>query len=162
PRRRRRCPARPEDTGPVDEGSPGVSPGRSSAKVHRLFMSQSIRRLEARLRTSRPRRLAATGLSLLGVLAFQAAWAPPAPAAHPVRVRAPAVQPFRVPGPLFGVCPVDPPHHYVDDFGDARWVGGFHRHQGIDIIAPRGTRIRAPFAGMTRVSESWAGGLQVY
>jgi murein DD-endopeptidase MepM/ murein hydrolase activator NlpD len=60
------------------------------------------------------------------------------------------------------VCPVDRPRHYVDDFGDARWVGGFHRHQGIDMFAPRGTPIRAPFDGRAKASESWAGGLQLY
>src|SRR5881397_3776192 len=41
----------------------------------------------------------------------------------------------------FLVCPVARPRHYVDDFGDPRWVGGFHRHQGIDIFAPAGTPI---------------------
>src|SRR5205823_9280546 len=46
---------------------------------------------------------------------------------------------------LFTVCPVDPPRHYTDDFGDARYAGGFHRHQGIDIFAQRGTPVRAPF-----------------
>jgi murein DD-endopeptidase MepM/ murein hydrolase activator NlpD len=60
------------------------------------------------------------------------------------------------------VCPVDPPRHYVDDFGQPRYVGGFHRHQGIDIFAPGGTPIRAPFAGRATRSASWAGGLEVY
>jgi murein DD-endopeptidase MepM/ murein hydrolase activator NlpD len=65
-------------------------------------------------------------------------------------------------GPVFGVCPVDPPRHYIDDFGDARWVGGFHRHQGIDIMAPRGTPIRAPFDGRLETSINWMGGIQLY
>ena len=30
------------------------------------------------------------------------------------------------PKPLFAFCPVDRPRHYVDDFGDARYFGGFH------------------------------------
>jgi peptidoglycan LD-endopeptidase LytH len=65
-------------------------------------------------------------------------------------------------GPIFQVCPVDRPRHYVDDFGDARWVGGFHRHQGIDIFAPRGTPIRAPFDGRVQTSFNWMGGNQLY
>jgi murein DD-endopeptidase MepM/ murein hydrolase activator NlpD len=65
------------------------------------------------------------------------------------------------PGP-FALCPVDPPRHYIDDFGDARYAGGYHTHQGIDIMAPYGTPIRAPFDGRAEASISWAGGLQVY
>ncbi len=63
---------------------------------------------------------------------------------------------------LLEICPVDRPNHYIDDFGAPRWGGGFHRHQGIDIISPRGTPIRAPFDGMAKESASWAGGLGVY
>jgi murein DD-endopeptidase MepM/ murein hydrolase activator NlpD len=64
-------------------------------------------------------------------------------------------------GPVL-VCPVDPPRHYRDDFGDPRYAGGFHRHQGIDVFAPGGTPIRAPFDGRVETSVSWAGGLQLY
>lgn len=67
----------------------------------------------------------------------------------------------RPPGP-FALCPVDRPRHYIDDFGDARYAGGYHTHQGIDIMAPHGTPIRAPFDGRAESSTSWAGGLQVY
>jgi murein DD-endopeptidase MepM/ murein hydrolase activator NlpD len=68
----------------------------------------------------------------------------------------------RRPEPIFLVCPVDRPRKYVDDFGDSRWVGGFHRHQGIDIFAPRGTPIRAPFDGRVETSANWMGGIQLY
>ena len=71
-----------------------------------------------------------------------------------------ALDPNRPPGP-FWLCPVDRPRHYRDDFGEPRYVGGYHRHQGIDIFAPLGTAIRAPFDGVAEVSDSWAGGLQV-
>jgi len=64
-------------------------------------------------------------------------------------------------GPLL-VCPVDQPRHYRDDFGDPRYAGGFHRHEGIDVFAPEGTPIRAPFDGRVETSVSWAGGLQLY
>lgn len=63
---------------------------------------------------------------------------------------------------LLEVCPVDRPRRYIDDFGDARWAGGFHRHQGVDIMAPLGTPIRAPFDGKAKKSSSWAGGLGIY
>jgi murein DD-endopeptidase MepM/ murein hydrolase activator NlpD len=66
------------------------------------------------------------------------------------------------PAPLLAVCPVDRPRRYIDDFGHARWGGGFHRHQGIDIMAPRGTPIRAPFDGTIEKSTSSGGGLGVY
>lgn len=68
----------------------------------------------------------------------------------------------RDPQSLFQFCPVDPPRHYLDDFGQPRYFGGFHRHQGIDIFAPQGTPIRTPFDGEATNSVSWAGGLQVY
>jgi murein DD-endopeptidase MepM/ murein hydrolase activator NlpD len=64
-------------------------------------------------------------------------------------------------GTTFEACPVDRPHRYIDDFGDARLSGGFHRHEGIDIFAPYGTPVRAPFDGKVRRSSNWAGGLAV-
>jgi murein DD-endopeptidase MepM/ murein hydrolase activator NlpD len=66
------------------------------------------------------------------------------------------------PGFLFQLCPVAWPRHYVDSFGAARYYGGFHRHEGIDIMAPPGSKIRAPFDGRATSSVSSAGGLQVY
>jgi murein DD-endopeptidase MepM/ murein hydrolase activator NlpD len=74
----------------------------------------------------------------------------------------PKVQLHRDPKSVFLLCPVDPPRHYMDDFGQPRYFGGFHRHQGIDIFAPGGTPIRAPFDGTASNSVSWAGGIQVY
>ena len=74
--------------------------------------------------------------------------------------RSPSIRPQ--PKRTFLVCPVDRPHHYVDDFGAPRWVGGFHRHQGIDIFARRGTPIRAPFDGRVETSGNWMGGIQLY
>lgn len=83
--------------------------------------------------------------------------AAPAPAA-----KAEEAKEAKEKAPVLELCPVDRPRHYMDDFGDPRWGGGFHYHQGIDIFAPRGTPIRAPFDGKAVRSDSWAGGLGVY
>ena len=59
------------------------------------------------------------------------------------------------------VCPVDQPMSYSDNWHAPRWGGGFHLHQGIDIFAPTGTPIRAPFDGEAVVADNWLGGLAV-
>lgn len=57
----------------------------------------------------------------------------------------------------FVVCPVDRPRAYSNDFGAPR---GDRRHEGNDILAPRGTPIRAPFDGTFKGNRSGRGGLQ--
>lgn len=58
----------------------------------------------------------------------------------------------------FSLCPVDPPRSYSDDFGAPRYSGGYHPHQGNDILAPLGTPIRSPFDGTASVSSNDLGG----
>jgi murein DD-endopeptidase MepM/ murein hydrolase activator NlpD len=62
------------------------------------------------------------------------------------------------------VCPVDGPHAVADNFGAPRPEpgGGFHWHEGNDIMAASGTPIVAPFDGLASVSHSKLGGLGVY
>ena len=62
------------------------------------------------------------------------------------------------------VCPVDGPHAIADNFGAPRPEpgGGFHWHEGDDIMAAEGTPILAPFDGVASVSRSFLGGLGVY
>ena len=36
------------------------------------------------------------------------------------------------------VCPVDQPRGFGDGFGAPRYVGGYHLHKGVDIVAPDG------------------------
>ena len=62
------------------------------------------------------------------------------------------------------VCPVDGPHAIADNFGAPRPEpgGGFHWHQGDDMMAATGTPIVAPFDGVASVSHSTLGGLGVY
>jgi murein DD-endopeptidase MepM/ murein hydrolase activator NlpD len=64
----------------------------------------------------------------------------------------------------FAVCPVDGPHAVADNFGAPRPEpgGGFHWHQGDDIMSETGTPILAPFDGVASVSHSFLGGLGVY
>jgi murein DD-endopeptidase MepM/ murein hydrolase activator NlpD len=57
----------------------------------------------------------------------------------------------------FAVCPVDGKVSYVDDFGQPRYVGGYHPHAGNDILAPKGRPIRAPFDGL---ASAHSGGLR--
>ena len=53
------------------------------------------------------------------------------------------------------------PHAIADNFGAPRPEpgGGFHWHQGNDIMAAKGTPILAPFDGVASVSRSALGGL---
>ena len=60
------------------------------------------------------------------------------------------------------VCPVDQPRSFGDGFGAPRYAGGFHLHEGVDIMAPEGTPIRAPFDGVARISSNTLGGNAVY
>jgi len=59
------------------------------------------------------------------------------------------------------VCPVDEPRVYSDNWHAPRWSGGFHLHQGIDIFAPTGTPIRAPFDGLAVTADNTLGGIAV-
>jgi murein DD-endopeptidase MepM/ murein hydrolase activator NlpD len=63
---------------------------------------------------------------------------------------------------VFKVCPVDQPRAVYDGFGAPRYAGGYHPHAGNDIVAPTGTAIRAPFAGLAQSSYDTLGGNAVY
>jgi peptidoglycan hydrolase CwlO-like protein len=63
---------------------------------------------------------------------------------------------------VFKVCPVDQPRAVYDGFGAPRYTGGYHPHAGNDIVAPTGTAIRAPFAGIAQSSYDTLGGNAVY
>ncbi len=60
-------------------------------------------------------------------------------------------------GGPFGLCPV----RFADDFGAPRYAGGFHLHAGIDIFAPLGTPVVAPFPGTAVERGNLLGGLAV-
>jgi murein DD-endopeptidase MepM/ murein hydrolase activator NlpD len=58
------------------------------------------------------------------------------------------------------ICPVAGPRAFSDDYGDAR--GGGRRHQGNDILAPRGTPVVANVAGDVSRHPNRLGGLSYY
>jgi peptidoglycan LD-endopeptidase LytH len=60
------------------------------------------------------------------------------------------------------VCPVDDPRAFGDGFGAPRYVGGFHLHAGVDILANTGTAIRAPFDGVAKRAYNTLGGNSEY
>jgi murein DD-endopeptidase MepM/ murein hydrolase activator NlpD len=63
---------------------------------------------------------------------------------------------------VFEACPVDQPRGFGDGFGAPRYVGGYHLHKGVDIVAPMGTQIRATFDGMASDATNAYGGTAVY
>ena len=63
---------------------------------------------------------------------------------------------------VFEVCPVAQPRGFGDGFGAPRYVGGYHLHKGVDIVAPMGTPIYATFDGMATDATNIYGGNAVY
>jgi murein DD-endopeptidase MepM/ murein hydrolase activator NlpD len=59
------------------------------------------------------------------------------------------------------ICPVQGPRAFGNDFGDPRG-GGSRRHQGNDILAPRGTPVVAPVAGTASQHGNRLGGNSFY
>jgi murein DD-endopeptidase MepM/ murein hydrolase activator NlpD len=59
---------------------------------------------------------------------------------------------------LFERCPVEQPRGFGDGFGAPRYGGGYHLHKGVDIVAPMGTKIIAPFDGYSYTSSNGLGG----
>jgi peptidoglycan hydrolase CwlO-like protein len=58
----------------------------------------------------------------------------------------------------FQYCPVQGSHAYGDSFGEPRYAGGYHPHAGVDIFAPEGTPILAPFDGNATEAPNGLGG----
>jgi murein DD-endopeptidase MepM/ murein hydrolase activator NlpD len=63
---------------------------------------------------------------------------------------------------LFQFCPVAQPRAYGDGFGAPRYAGGYHLHKGVDIVAPMGAKIYAPFDGQAYTSSNSLGGNVVF
>jgi murein DD-endopeptidase MepM/ murein hydrolase activator NlpD len=59
-------------------------------------------------------------------------------------------------------CPVEQPRAFGDGFGAPRYGGGYHLHKGVDIVAPMGTEILAPFDGLAYTSSNGLGGNVVF
>jgi murein DD-endopeptidase MepM/ murein hydrolase activator NlpD len=58
------------------------------------------------------------------------------------------------------MCPVQGPHAFSNDWGQPR--SGGRRHQGNDILSPRGTPVVASVGGSVRSHNSSLGGLSYY
>ena len=63
---------------------------------------------------------------------------------------------------VFEACPVDQPRGFGDGFGAPRYVGGYHLHKGVDIVAPQDTIVRATFDGVASDATNIYGGTAVY
>lgn len=63
---------------------------------------------------------------------------------------------------VFDRCPVAQPRGFGDGFGAPRYGGGYHLHKGVDIVAPMGAEIYAPFAGHAYTSSNGLGGSVVF
>lgn len=59
------------------------------------------------------------------------------------------------------MCPVQGPHAFSNDYGAPRG-GGSRRHQGNDILAPRGTPVVANVSGSVRRHDNRLGGISYY
>jgi murein DD-endopeptidase MepM/ murein hydrolase activator NlpD len=62
-------------------------------------------------------------------------------------------------GGALRACPVGQPRSFSDDFGEPRYGGGFHYHQGIDILAPLGTPVYAAQSGRFVADSNSLGGI---
>ncbi len=63
---------------------------------------------------------------------------------------------------LFQQCPVGQPRGYGDGFGAPRYAGGYRLHKGVDMFAPMGTPVYAPFGGQAYTSSNSLGGYVVF
>jgi peptidoglycan LD-endopeptidase LytH len=62
-------------------------------------------------------------------------------------------------GGALQACPVGQPRSFTDDFGQPRYGGGFHYHQGIDILAPLGTPVYSAQSGRFEANSNDLGGI---
>ena len=78
--------------------------------------------------------------------------------------RAPAPAAAPAPAPASGgggwLCPVQGPVAFVDSFGAPR--SGGRRHQGVDMLSPRGTPVVASVSGSVKSHSSSLGGISYY
>ena len=74
--------------------------------------------------------------------------------------RIPAGAVLTLPGAAQWVCPVAARSRFSDDFGVPR--SGGRSHEGVDMLAPRGTPVVAPVAGVLRRRDQARGGIALF
>lgn len=129
-------------------------------EAERIAREKAARERAERAEQERRRRAAAAAARPAAATAA----APAAPGRAPAPAPKPAAPSSR--GQVMGgggewVCPVQGPRAFSNDYGDPRG-GGRRRHQGNDILSPRGTPVVSPVAGTARRHDSGLGGKSFY
>lgn len=146
--------------GPAAAASAGqtLAVPRASAGTYRVKVGDTLSALAVRLGASQAQLAAANSIAdpnliLAGqTLVVAGRLPPPGPVSRPPRQSVATVD-------LPRRCPV-PAAHFVDDFGYVRPDNG-HRHEGVDLFAPRGTPVVAPVAGTVALDPNHLGGKAV-
>lgn len=129
---------------------------RARQEAERKQREDAERRAAAEARAARPDRTASTPAPSASRVASAAAPRPaPRPTAPP-----PAPAPARPVASRDWVCPVQGPRAFSNDWGQPR--SGGRRHQGNDILSPRGTPVVASVSGTVRGHNSSLGGISYY
>jgi peptidoglycan LD-endopeptidase LytH len=121
----------------------------AAARKELARLEEVQRKAEQAKRAEAARRAAAAGRSSRQNPAGARTPAPPRAGSAP-----------RVIGSGSWVCPVQGPRSFTNDWGQPR--SGGRRHQGTDILSPRGTPVVASVAGTVRHHNSRLGGLSYY
>jgi murein DD-endopeptidase MepM/ murein hydrolase activator NlpD len=121
----------------------------------RRLEDEATKALEALARAERERQAAARAAARRPRVRSSA---PRAPRSRAAPAPAPDVILFGVAG--VWLCPVAGPHTFTNDFGAPR--SGGRSHQGIDVMAARGTPVVASVPGVVRHHNSSLGGMAYY
>lgn len=116
------------------------APARATATTHRVARGETLGGIARRYKTTVARLVRANDL------------------ADPNRIREGAV--LRVDTAPQWVCPVTGKVQFVSGFGDPR--GGGRRHEGVDLMAPKGTPVVANVSGHFRRASNPRGGHAYY
>ncbi|MBW3547202.1 MAG: peptidoglycan DD-metalloendopeptidase family protein [Actinobacteria bacterium] len=133
---------------------------RARQEAERKEREAAERRAADEARAAAPERTASTPAPSASRRPSQvASAAAPRPAPRPT-APPPAPAPARPAASGGWVCPVQGPRAFSNDWGQPR--SGGRRHQGNDILSPRGTPVVASVSGTVRGHNSSLGGISYY